>query len=66
MGRTASLNEPKKRRMAWRTKKVLIDSNKVICITFDELYVALKEKFEFYAAAAEVEKATATPGLPPP
>jgi hypothetical protein len=27
------------------------------------LYVALKDKFEFYAAAAEVEKATAAPGL---
>lgn len=66
MGRTSSLNDAKKRRMAWRTKKVLIDSNKVICITFDDLYAALKEKYEFYSAAAEVEKkATTTPGLPP-
>jgi hypothetical protein len=43
----------------------LIDSNKVVCITFDGLYAALKEKYEFYAAAAEVEKAAAALGLPP-
>lgn len=29
MGRAASLDETKRRRMAWRTKKVLIDSNKL-------------------------------------
>lgn len=66
MGRTANLDDAKRRRMAWRTKKVLIDSNKVTCITFDELYEALKEKYEFYTAAAEVERTATTPGLPPP
>jgi hypothetical protein len=54
------------RRLAWRTKKVLIDSNKVTCITFDELHAALKEKFEFYSAAARVEATTTLPGVPPP
>src|SRR5260370_14241995 len=34
MGRTTSLDDAKRRRMTWRTKKVLIDSNKVTCITF--------------------------------
>jgi hypothetical protein len=66
MGRSASLDDAKKRRMAWRTKKVLIDSNKVTCITFDDLYADLKEKFEFYTAAVKTEKAVAAPGLPPP
>ena len=66
MGRTAGLDDTKRRRMAWRAKKVLIDSNKVTCITFDDLYAALKEKFEFYTAAAEVEKAAPATGLPPP
>jgi hypothetical protein len=66
MGRTSSMDDPRKRRLQWRTKKVLIDSNRVICITFDELYAALKEKFEFYSAAARVEATTTLPGLPPP
>jgi hypothetical protein len=65
IGRTASLDDAKKRRMAWRTKKVLIDSSKVICITFDDLYAALKEKYEFYASAAAIETSTTAPGLPP-
>jgi hypothetical protein len=66
MGRTAGLDDAKRRRMAWRTKRVLIDSNKITRITFDDLYAALKEKYEFYAAAAEVENAAAAPGLLPP
>jgi hypothetical protein len=66
MGRDAELDDTKRRRLAWRTKKVLIDSNKVTCITFDRLYAALKEKYDFYAAAAEVERTATTPSLPPP
>jgi hypothetical protein len=66
MGRKNSLNDPQMRRLAWRTNKVLIDSNRVTCITFDELHAALKAKFEFYRAAAKVETTTTLPGLPPP
>jgi Domain of unknown function (DUF4263) len=66
MGRNTDLDDPKRRRLIWRTNKVLIDSNKVTCITFDHLYDALKRKFEFYTDAAEAEKGVAAPGLPPP
>jgi hypothetical protein len=66
MGRASNMDNPKMRRLAWRTKKVLIDSNKVTCITFDTLHAALKEKFEFYSAAAKVEATTTLPGVPPP
>jgi len=66
MGRKSSLDNPQMRRLIWRTKKVLIDSNKVTCITFDDLYELLKEKFEFYSAAAEIETTTTLPGVPPP
>jgi hypothetical protein len=66
MGRRSSLDNSQMRRLIWRTKKVLIDSNKVTCITFDDLYAALKEKFEFYTAAAQVETTTDLPGVPPP
>jgi hypothetical protein len=66
MGRKSSLDNPQMRRLTWRTKKVLIDSNKVTCITFDDLYALLKAKFEFYSAAAEIEATTTLPGVPPP
>jgi hypothetical protein len=66
MGRNTELDDTKRRRLAWRTKKVLVDSTRVTCITFDELYDKLREKFEFYAATAEVERMATTPGLSPP
>jgi hypothetical protein len=66
MGRKSGLDNPKRRRLAWRTRKVLIDSNKIACITFDDLHAALKEKFEFYTAAAKAGAATPLPGAPPP
>jgi hypothetical protein len=66
MGRDAELDAAKRRRLAWRTNKVLIDSNKVTCVTFDQLYAELERKYEFYTAAAEVDRTTTAPGLPPP
>jgi len=39
IGRDAGLTEPHDRfRLDWRTDKVSVDSNKVACITFDELH----------------------------
>ncbi len=66
MGRDAELDDSKRRRLTWRTNKVLIDSKTVTCITFDQLHADLKRKYEFYAAAAEVERTATAPGLPPP
>lgn len=66
IGRDADLDGPKRRRLAWRSKKVLVDSNKVTCITFDELHEALKRKFELYTAAAKEEAAGSAPGAPQP
>jgi hypothetical protein len=66
MGRDSELDAAKRRRLAWRTNKVLIDSNKVICITFDQLHDEMKTKYEFYAAAVAGEATSTSPGLPPP
>jgi hypothetical protein len=65
MGRDAELDDSKRRRLTWRTNKVLIDSNTVTCITFDQLHDDLKRKYEFYAAAAAVETTSTELGLPP-
>lgn len=66
MGRDTELDDSKRRRLTWRTNKVLIDSNTVTCITFDQLHHDLERKYEFYAAAATVETTSTAPGLPPP
>ena len=66
MGRSASLDDIKRSRLRWRTDTVSIGKHKVICITFDELHLALQRKFNLYSAGSKVETTTAAPGLPPP
>jgi hypothetical protein len=56
IGRSASLDEAKRSRLKWRTEKVLIDSHPVNCITFDELYESLRDRFVRYREASKIEK----------
>jgi hypothetical protein len=55
IGRSASLNESKRRRLDWRTEKVLIDSHPITCLTFDDLHDSLRNRFVIYRAAAQLE-----------
>ena len=41
IGRSAGLDDMKRTRLRWRSDKVLIDSNAVICVTFDDVYEML-------------------------
>jgi hypothetical protein len=66
MGRNAELDDSKQRRLEWRTNNVLIGPKHVTCITFDQLYDALKEKFDLLTAAAKVVSQVVKPGLPLP
>ncbi len=66
IGRSAGLDDAKRNRMRWRTDRVLIDTHKINCITFDDLHAALKNKFNLYSAASKKESTIAQPGLPPP
>jgi Domain of unknown function (DUF4263) len=55
IGRSASLDNAKRSRLDWRTEKVLIDSHPVPCLTFDDLYASLRDRFIIYRAAAKLE-----------
>jgi hypothetical protein len=55
VGRSASLDAARRRRLDWRTEKVLIDSHPVACLTFDDLHASLHERFIRYKAAARLE-----------
>jgi hypothetical protein len=53
-------------RLRWRSSKVLIDSNAVICVTFDDVYEILRKRYALYKAAASLEKSLADiPSQPP-
>ncbi len=56
IGRSASLDEMKRTRFRWRSTKVLIDSNPVICVTFDDVYEIFRKQYAWYRAAASLEK----------
>jgi hypothetical protein len=56
IGRDAGLDDARRSRLRWRTKKVLIDSQHVHCVTFDELHRVLRDKYFMYKAASKVEQ----------
>lgn len=51
IGRDSFLAELEKARLKWRLEKVLIDSRKVNCITFDQLLSYLEERLLIYSGA---------------
>jgi hypothetical protein len=56
----------KRTRLRWRSDKVLIDSNTVICVTFDDVHEILHKRYALYRAAASLEKSLAKSPDPPP
>jgi hypothetical protein len=63
IGRNEGLDGDDLRRLRWRTDKVLIDSQAVVCMTNDDHYKELNDTYERYAAPFKVE---ATPATAPP
>ncbi|HEY9800940.1 MAG TPA: Shedu immune nuclease family protein [Leptolyngbyaceae cyanobacterium] len=48
IGRDAFISNIDKARLAWRLNKVLVDSRKVICITFDQLARDIRDRLSLY------------------
>ncbi|BBC22515.1 Shedu immune nuclease family protein [Pseudanabaena sp. ABRG5-3] len=53
IGRDSFLASIDKNRLRWRLNKVLIDSQKIICITFDQLARDLKDRLSLYQLSYE-------------
>ncbi len=67
IGRSAGLDDMKRTRLRWRSDKVLIDSNTVICVTFDDVFEILRKRYVFYKAAASLEESLVdSPDTPRP
>jgi Domain of unknown function (DUF4263) len=52
IGRNKNFERREIIRKQWRVDRVVIDSKKILCVTFDELYSDLYEKFLTYEAIA--------------
>jgi hypothetical protein len=55
IGRSASLDDAKRNRLKWRTQKVIVDSKRVFCLTYDELYEGLRSRYFMYKDASTIE-----------
>lgn len=55
IGRNQEMDENDRKRLRWRTNRVIIDSHPMVCMTYDELYQELKDKLDLYAAAFKAE-----------
>lgn len=63
IGRSAGLDDMKRARLRWRSDKVLIDSNTISCITFDDLHDLLWKGYAYFKGALSGEK---SPSASPP
>lgn len=52
IGRSNTLSDDDVRRLRWRTDKVLIDSNTVLCLTYDQLHRQLSDRLVWYDLAS--------------
>jgi hypothetical protein len=50
IGRDAFLSNLEKMRLKWRLNRVLVDSRKIVCITFDQLARDIKDRLRLYSA----------------
>ncbi len=66
IGRSASLDPMKRTRLRWRSDKVRIDSNAVICVTFDDVCETLRKRYAWYRGAASLENSLANTSEFPP
>lgn len=52
IGRDKFLSAEEKARLAWRIHKVTINSNKIVCLTFDQLVAGLRDNLSLYKSLA--------------
>ncbi|WP_313888528.1 Shedu anti-phage system protein SduA domain-containing protein [Nostoc spongiaeforme] len=55
IGRDAFISPIDKARLTWRLNKVLVDSRKIICITFDQLARDIRDRLSLYPLIYEAE-----------
>jgi hypothetical protein len=56
IGRNSGVSANDRRRLDWRSDKVLVDSHSISCMTFDDLAKYLGDRLAFYPQASKFEK----------
>ncbi|MFO0802071.1 MAG: DUF4263 domain-containing protein [Gemmataceae bacterium] len=53
IGRSAALTPDDRSRLRWRSDRVMVDSHSIHCVTFDDLYEALRKRLARYTLDAK-------------
>jgi hypothetical protein len=56
VGRNAGMTDGDRRRLRWRSKNVVVHSQPITCITFDDLCQDLQRRLTWYTQGARLEK----------
>ena len=54
IGRSASISEDEHDRLRWRSDRVVVNSHKIVCLTYDDLYHALRRRIELFSVASKM------------
>jgi hypothetical protein len=56
VGRNVGLTEGNRRRLRWREANVVVNSQSISCITFDDLHDTLQHRLTLYSQSAKLEQ----------
>jgi hypothetical protein len=54
IGRSAGIGDDERNRLLWRSDRVVVNSHKIDCLTYDDLYHAMRRRIELYSVASEM------------
>jgi len=55
IGRSAGLDADDRRRLRWRSHNVIVNSHSVICMTYDDLFMRIKDGYERFSVTFRSE-----------
>ena len=57
IGRNAGMTDGERTRLRWRSKNVVVHSQPITCLTFDDLLVALEQRLTIYSRGSGIDTA---------
>lgn len=54
IGRSAGIGDDERNRLRWRSARVVVNSHRIDCLTYDDLYDAMRRRIELYSDASKI------------
>lgn len=56
VGRDSGVSDDDRVRLKWRSNRVVVDSHRIYCVTFDDLYRTLRDRLQVYTVPGRQKK----------